>query len=126
MGNIAGTDANWYKVREDLKAIINHVGAPTLFFTFSSADMHWPELHDLFQMPTHNKSSKERRMNVINNPHIVDWFFTQKLESFVKHWLYETRDATVNGIGLDMNIKAEVASTVMVLLNCPMTQGCVS
>ena len=34
VGNIAGSDAYWYKVREDLKAIINHVGAPTLFFTF--------------------------------------------------------------------------------------------
>ena len=44
-------------------------------------------------MTTHNTSSEERRMNVINNPHIVDWFFTQRLESFVKHWLYETLDA---------------------------------
>ena len=44
-------------------------------------------------MTTHNTSSEERRQNVINNPHIVDWFFTQRLESFVKHWLYETLDA---------------------------------
>ena len=92
-GQYSGTDAYWYKVREDLKAIINHVGAPTLFFNFSLADMHWPELHDLFQMTAHNTSSEERRQSVINNPHIVDWFFTQRLESFVKHWLYETLDA---------------------------------
>jgi len=85
VGNIAGTNAYWHKVREDLKAIITNVGAPTVFFTFSSADMHWPELHDLFQVTTHNTSSEERRQNVINNPHIVDWFFTQRLESFVKH-----------------------------------------
>ena len=58
---------------------------------FSSADMYWPELHDLFQMTTHNTSSEERRQN--NIPHIVDWFFTQRLESFVKHWLYEMLDA---------------------------------
>ena len=64
-----------------------------MYFTFSSADMHWPELHDLFQMTSHNTSSEERWMNVINNPHIVDWFFTQRSESFVKHWLYETVDA---------------------------------
>ena len=93
VGNIAGTNAYWHKVREDLKAIITNVGAPTVFFTFSSADMHWPELHDLFQVTTHNTSSEERRQNVINNPHIVDWFFTQRLESFGKHWLYETLDA---------------------------------
>ena len=30
---------------------------------------------------------------MINNPHIIDWFFTQRLESFVKHWLYDTLGA---------------------------------
>ena len=35
VGNIAGTDAYWSRVREDQKAIITSVGAPTLFFTFS-------------------------------------------------------------------------------------------
>ena len=92
--NIGGTNAYWNKVREELKAIITNVGAPTLFFTFSSADMHWPELHALFGVNTNNTSSSEiRRQNVINNPHIVDWFFTQRLESFVKHWLYDTLGA---------------------------------
>ena len=65
-------------MREDLKAIITTVGTPTIFFTFSSADMHWPN---------------KRRQAVINNPHIVDWFFTLRLESFIKHWLYKTLDA---------------------------------
>ena len=55
--------------------------------------MHWPELHDLFHVNTHSATSEERRTNVINNAHIVDWFFTQRLESFVKHWLYDTLDA---------------------------------
>lgn len=40
VSNIAGTNAYWHKVREDLKAIITNVGALTVFFTFSSADMH--------------------------------------------------------------------------------------
>ena len=97
VGNIAGTNAYWNKVREELKAIITSVGAPTLFFTFSSADMHWPELHALFKAGTDceagNSTSNVRRQNVINNPHVVDWFFTQRLESFVKHWLYDTLGA---------------------------------
>ena len=93
VGNIAGTNAYWNKVREDLKAIITNVGAPTLFFTFSSADMHWPELHALFGANSCNTTYEIRRQNVINNPHIVDWFFTQRLESFVKHWLYDTLGA---------------------------------
>ena len=86
VGNIAGTYAYWNRVRDELKAIIANVGAPT-FFTFSSADMHWPELHALFKASndsedTINLSSEDRRQNVINNPHVVDWFFTQRLESF--------------------------------------------
>ncbi len=93
IGNIAGTNAYWNKVREELKAIITNVGAPTLFFTFSSADMHWPELHALFGANTGNATSEARRQNVINNPHIVDWFFTQRLEKFVQHWLYDTLGA---------------------------------
>ena len=97
VGNIAGTNAYWNRVRDELKAIVTSVGAPTLFFTFSSADMHWPELHALFNADTDNVignlSSEVRRQNVINNPHVVDWFFTQRLESFVKHWLYETLGA---------------------------------
>jgi hypothetical protein len=97
VGNIAGTNAYWNRVREELKAIITSVGAPTLFFTFSSADMHWPELHALFKADTDNEldhsTSDVRRQNVINNPHVVDWFFTQRLESFVNHWLYDTLGA---------------------------------
>ena len=46
--NITGSDAYWYKEKEDLKAIIQHAGPPAFFFTFSAADMHWPELHFSF------------------------------------------------------------------------------
>ncbi len=63
-------------------------------FHFSSADMHWPELHASFNAGTDsdivNPSSEVRRQNIINNPHVVDWFFTQ---SFVKYWLYDTLGA---------------------------------
>ncbi|XP_020915212.2 uncharacterized protein LOC110252718 [Exaiptasia diaphana] len=93
VANIAGTNAYWHRVKEDLKAIVTNVGTPTLFFTFSSADMHWPELHALFQNNDSSFTSEQRRQNVINNPHIVDWFFTQRLDNFMKYWLYGTLDA---------------------------------
>ena len=89
--NIAGSNAYWYKVREGLKAILTTVGSPTFSFTFSSADMHWPDLHKLFG--NEKGTSEERRQAVINNPHIVDWVFTLRLESFIKHWLYKTLQA---------------------------------
>ena len=61
-------------------------------FTLSSADMHWPELHSLLGGNSED-SNDAKRQNVINNPHIVDWVFTQRLECFIKNWLYKTLGA---------------------------------
>ena len=91
--NITGSSAYWRKAKEDLKAIITHAGAPTFSFTFSSADLQWPKLHTLFKSDNTDPTVENRRENVINNPHITDWFFTQRLESFIKHWLYHSLDA---------------------------------
>ena len=73
VANISGTNAYWDRAKEDLKAIITHVGPPTFFFTFSSADMHWSDLHDLFG----STNSTERRQNIINNPPILQIGFSQ-------------------------------------------------
>ncbi|CAB3978949.1 Hypothetical predicted protein [Paramuricea clavata] len=40
VGNVTGSPSYWFKIREDLKAIISQKGAPTIFFTFSAADLH--------------------------------------------------------------------------------------
>ena len=96
LSNITGSDAYWQKAKEELKAVIAHAGAPTFFFTFSSADMHWPELHALFGNQVGDTDTNlpgNKRQNVINNPHITDWFFTQRLESFIKYWLYNSLNA---------------------------------
>lgn len=89
IGNITGSAAYWHKVKEDLKAIIDSKGVPTIFFTFSAADMHWPELHSLLSNSPEQLTNERRRQNVINNPHIIDWFFTKRVESFIKYWLYD-------------------------------------
>lgn len=54
--------------------------------------MHWPELHALSSSDGNN-TAENRRQNVINNPHNTDWFFTQRLENFIKHWLYNSLEA---------------------------------
>ena len=93
VANILGSNAYWRKQKDDLKTLISKKGAGTIFFTFSAADLHWKELHQmLYENPT-QLSSQERRKNVIDNPHITDWFFVQRLESFIKHWLYNTLHA---------------------------------
>ena len=81
--NITGSSAYWQKAKEDLTAIITHAGPPTFFFTFSSADLHWPELHALLKSDNTDPTVENHRENVINNPNITDWFFTQRLESFI-------------------------------------------
>lgn len=72
------------QITKDLKSIIAYRGPPTIFFTLSAADMHWPELHQLSSSNINDLNSKERGMNVINNPNLVDWFFTKSVEQFLK------------------------------------------
>lgn len=90
--NVSGTNAYWNQARENLKAIINQKGVPTIFWTLSCADFHWPEFHTLFDVDR-QLSDSERRENVINNPHLLDWLFTERTEAFVKYWLKETLGA---------------------------------
>ena len=45
VSNIMGSAEYWHNVREDLKAITDNKAVPTIFFTFSAADMLWPELY---------------------------------------------------------------------------------
>ena len=80
--NMSGTNAYWNRAKDDLKAIITQVGALTIFWTLSCAEFHWPEFHNLFSG------------NVINNPHLLDWFFTERTEQFVNYWLKKTLGAT--------------------------------
>ena len=56
--NITGTNSYWRKIRDELKAIIAHAGAPTFFFTFSSADMHWPQRKSAFTILLSSKTLK--------------------------------------------------------------------
>ena len=70
VANLAGSNAYWYKVREDLKAIVTTVGTPTFFLHFPSADMHWPDLHKLFG--TENGTIEEKRQAV----KIIDTWWT--------------------------------------------------
>ena len=104
--------------------LVTNVGTPTFFFTFSSADMHWPELHALFG-DNSDTTSEVRRQNVINNPHIVDWFFTERLESFVKYWLYNTLDAKWHWFRYEYQGRGSIHCH-MVLLNSTMTQDYVN
>ena len=91
--NVTGTNAYWSKAKDDLKTIISQVGPPTILWTLSCADFHWPEFHNLFSTNS-EVSDSERRQNVIDNPHLLDWLFTERTENFVKYWFKETLGPT--------------------------------
>ena len=41
--------AFWYnsKCQDELSDLLHQIGTPTIFFTLSVANMHWPDLHAL-------------------------------------------------------------------------------
>ena len=71
--NVTGINACWNKARDNLKEIIQQKEAPTIFWTLSCADFHWPEFHQLFA--TNQLTDCQRRQNVISNPHTLEWLF---------------------------------------------------
>ncbi|PFX26632.1 hypothetical protein AWC38_SpisGene8677 [Stylophora pistillata] len=91
--NVSRTNAYWNRAKDDLKAIITQVGRPTIFWTLACPELHWPEFHNLFS-DNGETSDSEGRANVINNPHLLDWFFTERTEQFEYYRLKNTLGAT--------------------------------
>lgn len=88
--NITGSSGYWAKRANELLSLVEQRGVPTVFYTFSYADFHWNDLHRL--MPSYLSTQspgtiQERRQNVLANPHLVDWYFTTRLDIFLKHIL---------------------------------------
>src|SRR5881398_882029 len=65
--------------------MIKQLGSDGLiFFTFSSADLHWPELHKLMagENLEEGESANLCHKNLVNNPHIAAWFFNKRFKIF--------------------------------------------
>lgn len=88
---VRGTRPYWYMEGAKLRDMIEQIGAPTLFYTLSMADLSWPDLHRL--MPenpfadglTYKESYLIRCRNLANNPHIVSSYLSVK-----HHHLHDT------------------------------------
>jgi len=72
--NISGTNSYWYDQREKLKATILQIGTPTIFWTLSCAEFHWPEFHSMFLREEDLNNSAMLRKNIIQNPHLIDFY----------------------------------------------------
>ena len=85
---IQGSSQNWYQWYQELQSLLEQKDFPPFYWTVSSADNHWPDLHKLLSHSTSSPSRAERRQAVIDCPHITDWYFSSKLQDFVQHWLW--------------------------------------
>ena len=92
--NVTGSNSYWHKAKEDLRATIAQVGPPTIFFTLSCAEYHWPEFHKLIDSQNEIFPPEIRQQHVLQNPHLLDWLFTERTDRFVKLWLKESLGAT--------------------------------
>ena len=84
---LRGSRQFWMARRYELKDMIKQIGHQgLLFFTFSAADFHWPELHKLMPDDGYSDnesiSSEKRQQNIINNPHVATWFFNKRFDNF--------------------------------------------
>ena len=66
---LTGSNSYWNKVRQDLRATIEQVGALTMFFTLSMAEFHWPDFRRFFNL-SENSSSQDLSNMIKDNPHI--------------------------------------------------------
>ena len=92
VSKVQGTNQYWYQRLQELLALLEQKGCATFFFTFSAADSYWPKLQRLLQN-NEGATRPEKAQAVIDNPHLTDWFFVQRLEAFVRHWLTGVLDA---------------------------------
>ncbi|RMZ93574.1 ATP-dependent DNA helicase pif1, partial [Brachionus plicatilis] len=81
--NITGSNAYWFQRRSELESTFEQKKPATVFFTFSYADNYWEDLHRLLP-GGFSTDPKKRYFNVLNNPHLVDWYFGIRLNEFLK------------------------------------------
>ncbi|KAK3924461.1 ATP-dependent DNA helicase RRM3 [Frankliniella fusca] len=75
----------WYSRSSELQDMVKQIGLPTIFFTLSAADFHWPRLYDLLKEISHqNELNETERHNLMfNNPKICSDYFFEVAEIFI-------------------------------------------
>ena len=91
--SLRGTKQYWFRQRTRLISMVDTLGLPTIFFTHSAADLHWPELTKLTN-PDDGNSNSNRNEALIKNPAISDWFFYHRIEEFIKAFYLDILGAT--------------------------------
>ena len=88
--SIRGSAGFWYNIRKNVDALFEQKGCPTLFFTLSFADSHLP---DLKRLVSTNPGVSNHFIQTLKNPHLVDWYFLERVEKYVKYWIQNILNA---------------------------------
>ena len=83
--NVTGSNAYWHSKTNELKAGIEQLGSGTVFMSYSMADLHWPELHEL--LGVRGATRRDILAAVNNNPHIVVSYFVKRMRDWNKTFL---------------------------------------
>jgi hypothetical protein len=74
--------------KAELIDMVEDIGLPTFFVTFSAADHNWPNLQRLCNEQGYRYNADivdlDRNNNVNTNPALCDWYFTARFNLFVK------------------------------------------
>lgn len=94
--NLRSTKSYWFARSKELQDMVEQIGAPTLFFTLSAADIQWPELYRMIDPDNvgapiaDERRENRRRAKLLNdNPLIVAWFFHCRSDSFINDVLFK-------------------------------------
>ena len=88
---VRGSNPYWYQRQQELLALVNRLGAPTLFITLSSADLWWPCLTKHYGIPIEQLNSmseseiaKLMQKKLSQNPLIADEYFDLRVKEFLR------------------------------------------
>ncbi|KAK3911389.1 ATP phosphoribosyltransferase [Frankliniella fusca] len=85
-GSRLRTTSSYWKSRcGELLDMVDQLGTPTIFFTLSSADYHWPDFYRLMGHDVATLSVQERGRLLSENPLIADTFFHLRSKFFLEN-----------------------------------------
>src|SRR3989337_2029600 len=86
---LQGSRQFWHRRQFELSGMIKQLGSQGMvFFTFSAADFHWPDLHalmphgDSLSILSEQEANRYKRQDLIDNSHISIWFFEKRFKLF--------------------------------------------
>ena len=92
--HVQGSPAFWGTKRKELFALVEQKGDPTIFYTYSIADNHFPELHALLPHVADDPSCSERTRMAIANSIVVDEYAYHRCKDMVQQFVQKTLGST--------------------------------